>query len=62
MLVGLGVRELSVGPHHVPRVKARVRELDVELCEVMAKTSLGLDGAAEVRALVAAKLGTSSTD
>jgi multiphosphoryl transfer protein len=61
LLVGLGVRELSVGPHDVPRVKARVRELDLELCEVTAKASLGLDGAAEVRELVAAKLGPAPT-
>jgi phosphocarrier protein FPr len=57
VLVGLGVRELSVGPHDVPRVKARVRELDLELCEVAAKEALHLESAAEVRELVAAKLG-----
>jgi phosphocarrier protein FPr len=61
LLVGLGVRELSVGPHDVPRVKARVRELDLELCEVTAKASLVLDGAAEVRDLVASKLGPAPT-
>ena len=57
LLVGLGVRELSVGPHDVPRVKARVRELDLGLCEVTAKASLVLDSALEVRQLVARKLG-----
>ena len=61
LLFGLGVRELSVGPHDVPRVKARVRELDRELCEVTAKASLVLEGAAEVRELVAAKLGPATT-
>jgi phosphocarrier protein FPr len=57
LLVGLGVRELSVGPHAVPRVKARVRELDLEQCEVVAKQALRLESAAEVRTFVAAALG-----
>ncbi len=58
LLSGSGVRELSVGPHDVPRVKARVRELDLELCEVTAQASLVLEGAPEVRELVATKLGS----
>jgi multiphosphoryl transfer protein len=62
ILVGLGVRELSVGPHDVPRVKARVRELDVGVCQVTAKQALTLDSATEVRELVAAKLGGPSYD
>jgi multiphosphoryl transfer protein len=57
LLVGLGVRELSVGPHAVPRVKARVRELDREQCEVVAKQALRLESASEVRDFVAAALG-----
>jgi phosphocarrier protein FPr len=56
LLVGLGVRELSVGPHAVPGVKARVRELDVEQCEVVAKQALRLESADEVRAFVEATL------
>jgi len=56
LLVGLGVRELSVGPHAVPAVKARVRELDLEQCQVVAKRALSLDGASEVRALVASTI------
>jgi multiphosphoryl transfer protein len=58
LLVGLGVRELSVGPHAVPRVKAWVRDLDREQCEVVAKQALRLESAAEVRDFVAASLGT----
>ena len=57
LLVGLGVRELSVGPHAVPAVKARVRELDVEQCEVVAKQALRLESAQDVRELVAAWQG-----
>jgi phosphocarrier protein FPr len=57
LLVGLGVRELSVGPHSVPRVKAWVRELDLEQCQVVAKQALRLESASEVRGFVAATLG-----
>jgi phosphoenolpyruvate-protein phosphotransferase/dihydroxyacetone kinase phosphotransfer subunit len=56
VLLGLGVGELSVGPHDVPRVKARVRELDLELCRVVAEQALTLDSSAQVRELVASKL------
>jgi phosphoenolpyruvate-protein phosphotransferase/dihydroxyacetone kinase phosphotransfer subunit len=54
VLVGLGVRELSVSPYAVPRVKATVRELDVGRCLALAEQSLTLAGADEVRKLVLA--------
>jgi phosphocarrier protein FPr len=57
LLVGLGVGELSVGPHAVPRVKARVRELDLEQCAILAKQALSLENAGEVRHFVTAALG-----
>ena len=56
VLVGLGVRELSVAPPAVPRVKAAVRELDVERCASLAREALSLAGAGEVRKLVLAML------
>ncbi|WP_426565976.1 phosphoenolpyruvate--protein phosphotransferase [Angustibacter sp. McL0619] len=52
VLVGLGVRELSVSPYAVPRVKAAVRELDVEQCIALAQKALTLAGADDVRKLV----------
>jgi phosphocarrier protein FPr len=52
VLVGLGVRELSVAPPAVPRVKAAVRELDVERCATLAQEALTLAGADDVRKLV----------
>ncbi len=55
ILVGLGVRELSVSPSAVPRVKAVVRELDVDHCAQLAQQALALPGADEVRALVLAQ-------
>ncbi len=60
LLVGLGVRELSVSPSAVPRVKAAVRELDVEQCVQLAQQALTLPGPDEVRALVQATVGTAT--
>ena len=54
VLVGLGVRELSVSPYAVPRVKACIRELDVERCRAMAQQAIGLASPDEVRKLVLA--------
>jgi phosphocarrier protein FPr len=52
LLVGLGVRELSVSPPVVPRVKAAVRTLDVPRCTVLARQALALPDARAVRASV----------
>jgi phosphoenolpyruvate-protein phosphotransferase/dihydroxyacetone kinase phosphotransfer subunit len=52
VLLGLGVRELSVSPPAVPRVKAAVRELDVQRCATLAREALALAGADDVRKLV----------
>ena len=60
ILVGLGVRELSVSPHAVPRVKASIRELDAERCRVVAEQALQLAGPEDVRKLVLAMLSATS--
>jgi PEP-utilising enzyme, PEP-binding domain/PTS system fructose IIA component/PTS HPr component phosphorylation site len=52
VLVGLGIRELSVSPYAVPRVKAAIGELDVGRCVAMAQDALTLAGADDVRKLV----------
>ncbi|SFP76852.1 phosphocarrier protein FPr [Geodermatophilus dictyosporus] len=52
VLVGLGVRELSVAPSAVAGVKAAVRRLDSGACAGLARRCLAAAGAAEVRALV----------
>jgi len=52
VLVGLGIRELSVSPSAVPRVKAAIRELNVRRCVALAQHALTLAGADEVRKLV----------
>ena len=47
LLLGLGVEELSVGPHQVPRVRRAIRALNHAECSAMAeeavKTPLSLD-------------------
>ena len=53
LLVGVGVGELSVAPRRVPLVKAQVRGLDTDAARALADRAMGLEGAAEVRALVA---------
>jgi len=57
VLAGLGVRELSVSPPAVPRVKAAIRELDLRQCADLASEALDAADAAGVRKLV---LGTLS--
>jgi phosphoenolpyruvate-protein kinase (PTS system EI component) len=52
ILLGLGVRELSVSPRSVPTVKARVRSLDLARCRPLANAALDADDAATVRQLV----------
>jgi phosphocarrier protein FPr len=60
VLVGLGVRELSVSPQAVPRVKAGLRELDLATCVALAERALSLAGAADVRKLVLGMLSGTS--
>lgn len=50
VLVGLGVRELSVSPRSVPDIKARVRGLDLASCRREALALCELESAAAVRA------------
>jgi multiphosphoryl transfer protein len=56
VLLGLGVRELSVSPKSVPPVKARARALDLARCAALADAAVDLDDAASVRRLVSSSL------
>ncbi len=53
VLIGLGIRDISVVPAGIPRIKRRVRELDLSACEALARQALDCESAGEVRALVA---------
>ena len=49
VLIGLGVRELSVVPAQIPRIKGLVRTLARDACISLAREALGLESAAAVR-------------
>jgi phosphocarrier protein FPr/phosphocarrier protein len=55
LLLGLGVRELSVPPAAIPLLKQTIRALTADRCEAVAKRALNQHSAQEVRALVAAE-------
>jgi phosphocarrier protein FPr len=52
VLVGLGVRELSMNPASIPKVKELIRKLDAQSSKSLAKKVLTLDDAPGVRAAV----------
>jgi phosphoenolpyruvate-protein phosphotransferase len=52
ILLGLGVRELSVVPAAIPALKSQIRSLRVADCEKLAQRCLSLGSAAEVRGVV----------
>jgi len=52
ILLGLGVRELSVVPTAIPALKGQIGALRMADCEDLAQRCLGLGSAAEVRDLV----------
>jgi phosphoenolpyruvate-protein phosphotransferase len=53
LLIGFGVRELSVVPAAVPALKRQIAGLAVQECEALAVSCLSFGSAAEVRARVA---------
>jgi phosphoenolpyruvate-protein kinase (PTS system EI component) len=61
VLVGLGVRELSVAPPLVPAVKEAVRAIDLEDAQALAEAALRLESGAEVRSLLQRKPESAAT-
>jgi phosphocarrier protein FPr/phosphocarrier protein len=51
ILIGLGVRELSVVPTLVPQLKSLIRTLTLDTCRALAQRALAMDTAESVRAL-----------
>ena len=49
VLIGLGVRELSVSPLQIGEIKARVRELDAGMCQTLSQKLLNMSNARTVR-------------
>jgi phosphocarrier protein FPr len=52
LLIGLGVRELSMNPRSIPEVKNTIRGLSIPRAEHLAGLALQRDSAASVRALL----------
>jgi phosphocarrier protein FPr len=51
LLVGLGIKELSVSIPTIPSIKAQIRELSLADCQRLAEQALTVNTAAEVREL-----------
>ena len=49
LLVGLGLRQLSMPPHQIPEVKRIVRGIRRSEAEILAAEAIGLDSADEVK-------------
>jgi phosphocarrier protein FPr len=54
LLMGLGVKELSVSVPSIPTIKAQIRELSFVQCQELAQKALNLETGADVRSLVGA--------
>ncbi len=52
VLVGLGVRELSVAPAVIPEIKATLRAMALEQCRELARTASDMEKAGQVRKLL----------
>jgi len=57
ILLGLGIRELSVVPAAIPALKRQIGGLRIEECRELAKRSLHLGSATEVRSLIEQAVG-----
>ncbi len=57
ILLGLGVRELSVVPAAIPELKRQIGELRILECRELAQRCLKLGSAADVRGLVEQAVG-----
>lgn len=51
LLIGLGVKELSVSVPNIPSIKAQIRELSLVECQELAQKALNAETGADVRAL-----------
>ncbi|WP_165070573.1 phosphoenolpyruvate--protein phosphotransferase [Paludisphaera rhizosphaerae] len=61
LLLGLGVRELSMPPHQLPEVRRLIRGVRLEQARAVAAEALRLDTAAEVVALLESALRPAET-
>jgi phosphotransferase system enzyme I (PtsI) len=55
LLIGLGLRTLSVSPGRIGRVKRAIRSVDIDLCERLARTAGSFDSERQVTAYLREK-------
>ena len=55
LLIGLGIRELSVSVPSIPAIKAQIRELNLSACKELAEQVLTLSHVGEVRKVLSRK-------
>jgi phosphotransferase system enzyme I (PtsI) len=55
LLIGLGLRTLSVSPSRIGRVKRAIRSVDIDLCERLARTAGSFDSERQVTAYLREK-------
>lgn len=49
LLIGFGIRKLSLGAAQLPRIKKLIRELDASQCKEIAERVYGMSSAAEIK-------------
>ena len=54
LLIGLGVKELSVGTHQLPKIKKAIGELSMSECKAMSELALNARTSSEITALSSA--------
>jgi len=62
LLVGFGIRELSAVPAALPAVRHAISQVTASDCKAFAERALGLESAAEVRALAAELLNSGDAE
>jgi phosphoenolpyruvate-protein phosphotransferase (PTS system enzyme I) len=62
LLVGLGLRRLSMGASAIPEITAALRRVSLSECEAAAQQALGADTAEAVESILTAQFGARLTD
>jgi phosphotransferase system enzyme I (PtsI) len=56
LLLGLGLREMSVPPNSVPEIKQVCRSVSIEQCEAIAKRAMEMESAREIKNMLRGEL------
>lgn len=57
LLVGMGVRSLSVSPHAIPKLKKAIRSVSLEQCQAIAQRAMTLEAARDIDLYLLERLG-----